>query len=163
MKRNKHLLRAIGILSLIGLGLVPLSALAGRGAPKENSPFLLEEAYDREPDPKQRVLIAIKLSDIRMKEFETVFKREAASLQKEAGESYLGSVEKLGQAVDDALDSGYAKRAEQHLRRQLRSLENLKMAVSFRERPAVEQVAAQVSKIHEKVLYRIMQPRQEQG
>ncbi|MBI4465051.1 MAG: hypothetical protein HY647_10130 [Acidobacteria bacterium] len=149
------------ILALAGLFLAPPSALAGRGLPKENAPFQLEEQYNRAQDPKERVLIAVKLTEVRLKELQAAFKKGTTGLQKETAESYLGAVDRLGKAASEAADIGYYKRAEQRLRNQLRELENLKMAVSYQERPAVVEVQGRVAAIHEKILYSIMEPRQE--
>ena len=151
----------MGILAFAGLSLAPISAPAGRGTPSENAPFLLEERYDSEPDPKQRVLIAIKLAEVRLKELQSAYKNGSPALQKEAAENYLGAVDRLAKAVSEAADMGYSKKAEQRLRHQLRELEDLKMAVYYQERPAVTDVAARVAKVQEKILYSIMQPRQE--
>ncbi|MBI3895747.1 MAG: hypothetical protein HY313_07420 [Acidobacteria bacterium] len=150
------------ILFFTGL-LIPV-APAGRGLPKENAPFQLEEQYRRESDPKQRVLIATKLAEVRLKELQAAYKKEIIpTSQNETVENYLGAIERLGKAVNDASDVGYSKRAEQRLRRQLRELEDLKMAVSYQERPVVAKVEEQVAAVLEKILYSIMQPRQEEA
>ena len=152
---------AIVILAFAGLSLTSIAAPAGRGTPNENAPFLLEERYASEPEPKQRVLIAIKLAEVRLKELQSAYKNGSPALQKEAAENYLGAVDRLAKAVSEAADMGYSKKAEQRLRHQLRELEDLKMAVYYQERPAVTDVAARVAKVQEKILYSIMQPRQE--
>ncbi|OFW12262.1 MAG: hypothetical protein A3H27_02820 [Acidobacteria bacterium RIFCSPLOWO2_02_FULL_59_13] len=152
---------AIVILAFAGLSLTSIAAPTGRGTPSENAPFLLEERYDSEPDPKQRVLIAIKLAEVRLKELQAAYKKGTPAPQKEAAENYLGAVDRLGKAASEAADMGYSKKAEQRLRHQLRELEDLKMAVSYQERPTVVEIAARVAKVQEKILYSIMQPRQE--
>ena len=151
---------AMEILAFAGLFLAPLAALAGRGLPKENAPFLLEKQYDSEQNPRERVLIAVKLAEVRLKELQAAYKKGTSTLQKETAENYLGAVDRLGKAVNEVSDIGYSKKAEQRLRRQFRELEELKIAVSYQERPAVVEVEGRVAAVHEKILYSIMQPRQ---
>ncbi|OFV99178.1 MAG: hypothetical protein A3F68_00540 [Acidobacteria bacterium RIFCSPLOWO2_12_FULL_54_10] len=150
--------RILLALGLTMIGFLTDAAIAGRRSPKENAPFLLEEKYKREPDPKQRVLIAIKLSDLRFKELRTVYMKGAASLQQETSASFLLATELIAKAVNDATDSGYSKKCEQHLRRQMRSLEDLKMDVSYQVRPALDAITKQVAGFHEKILYSLMNP-----
>ena len=155
---NMHQSSVLLVLGLTIIACLADAAVAGRRAPKENVPFLLEEKYKNEPDHKQRVLIAIKLSELRFKELRAVYTKGAASLQQETGTSFLLATELIAKAVNYATDSVYAKKSEQHLRRQMRALENFKIDVSYQVRPKLEAIAEKVAEIHEEILYNLMIP-----
>ena len=137
-----------------------LSSFAGRGLPRENAPFLLEEKYDRESNPKKRVLIAIKLMEVSLKQIRFAYKTEVPTKGEEAIEQYLSAVDRLERAEIEAADTGYSKRAEIHLRQQARGLENLKISLSVMDRALVEKAVKRVTSLRETILYNIMDPRE---
>jgi len=67
----------------------------------------------------------------------------------------------LESAVSKAANPGVFKNAEQHLRRQIHDLENLKMNVSALERPDLEKVQTRLVSLRQKFLYSIMNPQRE--
>ncbi len=157
----KSIIPAAAALVLLFVSLTNLSALDGKGPPSENAPFLLEQKYSRESNPKNRVKIAIKLTDMRLKQLWYVYNEADPERVEEALERYLSAVDLLGQAVMSASDLGYSKRAEIHFRQQARELENLKMSLSVMERAAVAKAAEQVTSLREEILYNIMNPRED--
>ncbi len=157
----ESVISAAAVLVLLSGNLASLSALDGKGVPSANAPFLLEQKYDRETKPKNRVKIAIKLTDMRLQQMRSVYDAVDPEKEKEAIGQYLSAVELLGQAVMSASDTGYSKRAEIHLRRHERELKNFQMSLSVMDRTSVEQVAGQVTRLREEILYSIMNPRDE--
>ncbi len=157
----KSVISAAAVFVLLSGNLASLSALDGKGAPDANAPFLLEQKYNRETKPKNQVKIAIKLTDMRLQLMWSAYDAVDPEKGKEAITQYLSAVDLLVQAVRSASDTGYSKRAEIHLRRQERELKNLQMSLSVMERTSVEQVAGQVTRLREEILYDIMNPRDE--
>lgn len=157
----KSVILAAAVLVVFSGSLASLSALDGKGVPNANAPFLLEQKYDRETKPKNRVKIAIKLTDMRLQLMRSSYDTVDPEKAKEAITQYRSAVDLLVQAVRSASDTGYSKRAEIHLRRHERELKNLQMSLSVMERTSVEQVAGQVTNLREEILYDIMNPRDE--
>lgn len=157
----KSVILAAAVLVLLSGNLASLSALDGKGVPSANAPFLLEQKYDRETKPKNRVKIAIQLTDMRLQLMQSSYDTVDPEKAKEAITQYLFAVDLLVQAVRSASDTGYSKRAEIHLRRHEREFKNLQMSLSVMERTSVEQVAGQVTRLREEILYSIMNPRDE--
>ena len=157
----KSIIPAAATLVLLSASLPNLSALDGKGPPSENAPFLLEQQYSRESNPKDRVKIAIKLTDMRLEQLRYVYNQADSESAEEALERYLSAVDLLGQAVTSASDLGYSKRAEIHFRQQARELENLKMSISVMDRADVGKAVEQVTSLREEILYNIMNPRED--
>ena len=157
----KSVISAAAVWVLLSGNVASLPALDGKGAPNENAPFLLEQKYSRESKPKNRVKIAIKLTDVRLQQMRSAYDTVNSEKEKEAIKHYLSAVDLLVQAVRSASDTGYSKRAEIHLRRHERELEHLKMSLSVMDRASVEKVAGQVTRLREEILYTIMNPRDE--
>ena len=155
----KNILSAAAVLVFLSGNFSSISALDGTRPPNANAPFLLQQKYNRETKPKNRVKIAIKLTDMRLQQMRSVYNTVDPEKEKEAIGQYLSAVELLGQAVISASDTGYSKRAEIHLRRHERDLKNLQMSLSVMERASVEQAAGQVTRLREEILYNIMNPR----
>jgi hypothetical protein len=128
---------------------------------EEKTPTQLEAEYDREPNPKKRVKLAIGLTDERLKELRSAYESEDSGKGTESVNQYLSAVDRLEKAWKESSGSGASKDAEIHLRQQARDLENLKMSLSFQEQAPVEKAATRVAKLHEAVLYSIMNPHKE--
>ena len=135
----------------------------GPALAEEKTPTQLEAEYDREPNPKRRVKLAIELADARLKELRSAFESEDSGKAAEPVEKYLSALDRLEKAWKEPSGSGASKDAEIHLRRQARDLENLKMSLSFNEQAPVEKVATRVAKLHEAILYSIMNPHKERA
>lgn len=157
----KSIIPAAATLVLLSASLPNLSALDGKGPPSENAPFLLEQKYSQESNPKTRVKIAIDLTGMRLKQLRYFYDEADYENVQKALEQYLAAVDLLGQAVTSASDLGYSKRAEIHFRQQTRELENLKMSLSVMDRADVEKAAEQVTSLRESILYGIMNPRED--
>ena len=155
----KSVILAAAVLVLLSGNLSSLSALDGKGVPSANAPFLLEQKYNRETKPKNRVKIAIKLTDMRLQLMRSSYDTVNSEKAKEAIGQYLSAVDLLVQAVRSASDAGYSKRAEIHLRRHERELKNFQMSLSVMDRMPVEKVAEQITILREEILYDIMNPR----
>jgi hypothetical protein len=93
----------------------------------------------------------------RLKQVRSAYENEETGKGPELVEVYLSAVDRLEKAVR-ATSGGAAKDAEIQLRRQARTLEGLKMSVAFDQRPPVEKAATRVTKLHEEILYNIMNP-----
>lgn len=157
----KSVISAAAVWVLLSGNVASLSALDGKGAPNENAPFLLEQKYSRESKPKNRVKIAIKLTDMRLQLMRSAYDTGNFEKEKKALGQYLSAVDLLVQAVRSASDTGYSKRAEIHLRRHERDLNNLQMSLSVMDRMPVEKAAEKVTILREEILYTIMNPRDE--
>lgn len=157
----KSVISVAAVLVLLSGNLPSLSALDGKGAPSANAPFLLEQKYSREAKPKNRVKIAIKLTDMRLQQMRSAYDTVNYEKEQEAIGHYLSAVDLLVQAVRSASDAGYSKRAEIHLRRHERDLKNLQMSLSVMDRMPVEKAAEQITILREEILYDIMNPRDE--
>lgn len=129
--------------------------------PEEKTPARLEQQYDQESNPKKRARLAIDLTKMRMNLLRSAYKAGNPDQENEGMENYLAAVDRLGRAVREASDAGTSKRAEVNLREQVRQLEGLKMDVSYLERPVLEKVIAQVTRLREEILYSVLKPRQE--
>ena len=134
------------------------SALAGKGRPSANAPFLLEKQYEQETDPRDRVEIAIELMEVRFRILEQAYKTQAAAERETAVENYRKASGMLENAVTEAVHVGSSKKAEVLLRRQRRRLENLQMGVSYFDRASLEPLVARVAELREDILYSIMNP-----
>ncbi len=157
----KSVISAAAVLVLLSGNLPSLYALDGKGAPSANAPFLLEQKYNRETKPKNRVKIAINLTDVRLQLMRSAYDTMNSEKEKEAIGQYLSAVDLLVQAVRSASDTGYSKRAEIHMRRHERELQQLKMSLSVMDRASVEKAAGKVTSLREEILYSIMNPRDE--
>ena len=146
--------------AIIWICVLSLPGFWARTAFAENkTPAQLEADYDREKNPKKRVKIATQLTDERLKEVLSAYETQDAEKAKEKVENYLAGVDRLEKAIHEIPGSGASKESEIHLRRQAWSLENLKMSVPWGERAPVEEALSRVTKLHEEVLYSIMNPR----
>ena len=141
-----------------------LTALWGAGAEakaaveEDQTAALLEQRYSRELNLRRRAGIAIELTKHRLDQLRAAYETVDPEQQEKAVEVFLGALERLGMAVAAASHGGTSKNAEMHLRRQQRDLENLKINVSYFERPAIEKVIARAAAIREQILYSIMNP-----
>ncbi|MBI3896087.1 MAG: hypothetical protein HY313_09170 [Acidobacteria bacterium] len=72
----------------------------------------------------------------------------------------MAALERLEVAVRDASNFGVSKKAEISLRKQARILTDLKMHVSYLDKPAIDKILARVAKLHQEILYSIMNPPQ---
>jgi hypothetical protein len=136
-----------------GIGSGPRAALA-----EEKTPLQLEAEYNREANPKRRVKLAIELTDERLKELRLAYESEDSGKEADLVDKYLSDMDRLEKALKEPSGGGASKDAEIHLRQQARALENLRMSLSFDGRVLVEKAATRVAKLHEAILYGIMNP-----
>jgi len=140
-----------------------LVAVGGAGveaAAQENqAAALLEQRYERETNRRKQADIALELLKLRLYRLRAAYETVDPEKQKEAVDAFLGALERLGTAVVTASNAGTSKKAEMHLRRQERDLENLKTNVSYFERPVIEKVIRRAAELREQILYSIMNPR----
>jgi hypothetical protein len=130
----------------------------GRVQADDKTPEKLQADFDHESNPKKRVKIAIDLSDYRLKELREAYESEDPAREAAQLENYMSAIEHLETAVSTP-GAGTSKDAEIHLRRQTKILENIRMGASYSERGPVEKATDRVAKLHEHVLYSIMNPK----
>ncbi len=128
---------------------------------EQKTPAQMEGELERESNPKKRVKLAVGLADERLKQMLGAYATEDASKEAAAAETYFAALDRLEKALDGVSDNGVSKDTEMHLRRQTRSLENLKLSVSYTERALVEKALERVTQLHEEVLYSIMRPKKD--
>jgi hypothetical protein len=116
----------------------------------------LEAEFERESNPKKRVKLAVELTDERLKGMLAAYETEDPSKESEAAGIYLASLDRLEKALGGVSDNGVSKDTEIHLRRQARSLANLRLNVSYTEASVVEKALQRTTQLHEGVLYSIM-------
>jgi hypothetical protein len=126
---------------------------------QERTTAQLEELYEKETNPKNRVKLAVELADGRLKEMLMAFDAADPAKESAAADIYLSSIDRLEKALDANTSGGAAKDAEIHLRHQVQSLGNLRMTLSATEKTPVEKAFARATQVHEDVLNRIMHPR----
>jgi len=143
---------------LVMLGEAGLGASAALA--EEKSSALLEQQYDREPNPRKRAGLAIELTRGRLTQLRAAYDAEDPEPREKAVEAYRAALERLETAVTAAAHAGTSKTAEMHLRRQGRDLENFKTNVTYLDRPAVEKLIAHVAALREQILYSLMNPNQ---
>lgn len=129
------------------------------GTSQEKTPAQLEELYEKETNPKNRVKLAVELADDRLKEMLMAYDAADPAKESAAAETYLSAVDRLEKALDANTSGGAAKDAEIHLRHQVQSLGNLRMTLSATEKTPVEKALARATQVHEDVLNRIMHPK----
>jgi hypothetical protein len=118
----------------------------------------LQAEFDREPNPKKRLKLALDFTDRQLKDLLSAYSSEDGMQGTQQLEIYLAGIERFEKAVDDnGKDIG--KNVEIRLRKQLVTLESFAMSASYTERPAIEDAAKRVSAFHERVLHHIMRPR----
>ena len=133
-------------------------AFANPGA-QERTPAQLEALYEKETNPKNRLKLAVEISDGRLKEMLAAYDAADPAKQSPALESYLSGVGRLEKALDANTSGGAAKDAEIRLRHQVQSLGNLRMTLSASEKTPVEKALARATQVHEDVLNKIMHPK----
>jgi hypothetical protein len=126
---------------------------------QERTPAQLEEQYEKETNPKNRVKLAVELADNRLKEMLAAYDAADPAKEPAAAETYLSALDRLEKALDANTSGGTAKDAEIHLRHQVQSLGNLRMTLSSAEKTPVEKALARATQLHEDVLNRIMHPK----
>jgi hypothetical protein len=160
---GRETMKRWGVISTAAFLLLgPWTAPGSRAAlAEEKTPTQLEAEYDREPNPKKRAKLAIALADARLKELRSAYESENSGKGTEPVDKYLSALDRLEKAWKEPSGSGASKDAEIHLRQQARALENLKMSLSFNEQAPVEKAVARAAKLHEVILYSIMNPHKE--
>jgi hypothetical protein len=128
-------------------------------ASQEKTPAQLEELYEKETNPKNRVKLAVALADDRLKEVLAAFDVADPAKQSATAETYLSAVDRLEKTLDANTSGGADKDAEIRLRHQVQSLGNLRMMLAASERTPVEKALARATQVHEDVLNRIMHPK----
>ncbi len=156
-RRDKR--SALPILIFTAFIVVFLSANPAFSASSDDKgPEKLEAEYDHETNPKKRLKLAVELSDERLKEVRKAYDSEDTAKETAELDKYLSAIDRLEGAAKEP-GAGKSKDAEIHLRRQMRMLENIKMSASYSERGPLEKAAARVTKLHEQVLYSILNPK----
>lgn len=125
----------------------------------EKTPSQLEAEYGREPNPKKRLNLAVDLMDERLKQILAAFETDDSAKQSEATDNYLSAVDRLEKAVSENSNGGATKNAEIRLRRQTKTLRDLRMTLSFPEQSSVDKALERVTELHEQLLNSIMRPR----
>jgi hypothetical protein len=75
---------------------------------------------------------------------------------KEDSANYLASVDRLDHAVQDPEVKGGTKESEVGLRRQIKSLGDLRLTLPAQEHPSLDTVLMKVTGLHERILYSLM-------
>ena len=121
----------------------------------------IQAEYARESNLKKRAKLAMQLVQERIKQLSAAYSTEVSGSPNEQIATCLAALDLLESAVSKAANPGVFKNAEQHLRRQIHDLENLKMNVSALERPDLEKVQTRLVSLRQKFLYSIMNPQRE--
>jgi hypothetical protein len=169
MKRSFRFTIAAGVFAGLLSGVAFDSPGASRKSPfeyafagssgQEKTPAQLEELYEKEPNPKNRVKLAVELADDRLKGMLAGYDSGDPAKESATAETYLSAVDRLERSLEANTSGGAAKDAEIHLRHQVQSLENLRMTLSASEKTPVEKALARATQVHEDVLNRIMHPK----
>ncbi len=125
----------------------------------QKTPSQLEAEYDREPNPKKRLSLAVDLMDERLKQMLPAIEAEDSAKESEATDNYLSAMDRLEKAMSEHSNGGAVKNAEIRLRRQTKALGDLRMSLSFAQQSSVDKALTRVTKLHEQLLDRIMHPR----
>jgi hypothetical protein len=141
----------------LGFCTLCLAMIPARAA--EKSPEALEQAFQKEDNPRKQADIARKLIPQRLERLRT---RIATGMMLEASTPelahYQSAIEMLGSAVRQASHTGTSKDAEKLLRDRSHELGDLDIRVSAVERPLIEQLLTKVSDLREEILYGLMLP-----
>ena len=127
---------------------------------QQKSVAQMEAAFDKESNPKRRVSLASVITDERLKQMLATYDtNNDVAKETEGTELFLASIARLEKVLDELPKPDAAKSAELRLRRQMKDLTNLRMAVSFEEQAAVKKALERITELHERILYRIMSPK----
>lgn len=130
----------------------------GRAA-AQKTPAQLEAEYDREPNPKKRLSLAVDLMDHRLKQLLDAFDLQDTEKESDAIETYLAAADRVEKAMNENTNMGAVKNAEIRLRRQTRSLSDLRITLSAPERMPLDKAITRLTRLHEILLDSIMHPR----
>ena len=126
---------------------------------QQKSVAQMEAEFDKESNPKRRVSLASEITDQRLKQMLATYDTNDVAKETEGMELFLASIARLEKVLDALPKPDAAKSAELRLRRQMKDLTNLRMAVSFEEQQAVKKALERITELHERILYRIMSPK----
>jgi hypothetical protein len=125
----------------------------------QKPPGQIESEIDREPNAKKRLNLSVDLMDDRMRTVLDAFETQDVNREAEAVDNYLSAAERLEKAMNDNTNLGAVKSAEIRLRRQDKTLSDLRMSLSAAEQGPLDKAATRLSQLHEILLDSIMHPR----
>lgn len=132
----------------------PVQAIAAQKTPAQ-----LEAEYDREQNPKKRLSIGVELMNERLKELLDAFDSQDPEKQSEAVNTYLNAADRVEKAMNENTNLGAVKNAEIRLRRQSKTLSDLRMTLSAADQIPLDKAVTRLDRIHEILLNSIMHPR----
>ena len=130
---------------------MPTSALAA-----ERSLTQLEEEFSHEANPKRRVTLALEITEARLDILLAAYQGADPVKVKESSASYLTAIDRLDHAVQEPDIKGGTKDSEIGLRREIKSLGNLRLTLSAAEQPPLDSMLMKVTRLHERILYSLM-------
>jgi hypothetical protein len=147
------------VLAIAGIAAWMLSFGPILSAAPPQSPEVLEAEYDRADNPRDRAKIAIAILGHRLEQIhEFIGTGQIIESRQPLLTSYLDALQKVDASVLKADHAGTIKNIEKALHRHMLDFDDFLVAVSVAERPVLQPLAGRIEQVHEKVLYAIMFP-----